>query len=61
MITLRSRGNDAWDVRGLDTTPVQRENPAQRHAGRSRAGTAEMDFKFVVNALVAQDNGFSVQ
>ncbi len=47
MTTLRSRGNDAWDVLVLDTTLVQRENPAQRHADRSRAGTAEMDFSFV--------------
>jgi hypothetical protein len=48
MTTLRSRGNDAWDVRALDATLVQRENPVQCHAGRSRAGTAEMDFSFVV-------------
>jgi hypothetical protein len=32
----------------LDTAPVQRENPVQRHAGRSRAGTAEMDSSFFV-------------
>jgi hypothetical protein len=46
MTTLRNRGNDAWDVRALDTTLVQRENPVQRQADRSRAGTAEMDFIF---------------
>jgi hypothetical protein len=60
--TLRNRGNDAWDVLALDTMPVQRENPVQHFAGRSRADTAEMEFQeFCRVRLVVQDDGFSAR